>query len=207
MNKKVLYSLGIIGIITGLTVSGTYAYFTANQKMGANRFMAGTLDLDVSADGNKLEPFVIENIGSDGNVGGTKTWTVKNTGSLPGRLFVGLRDVINLENGCNDQEKAVDPTCDSPEKQGDLGKIVTLNIALDGVDKVNSTLAPDKQQKIGSDWEALSAIILQPNEQKTITAHWAADASSYGNEIQSDETQFNINFRLNQLTTSASSSN
>lgn len=208
MNKKVWYSIIMIVIVAGLAIAGTYAYFTATRTTSANRFAAGTLDLDVASNGNELEPFIIENMGDNANISGTKTWTIKNTGTLPGRLLVRLQNVVNAENGCaNDQEKAADPTCGDPGKEGDLGKVITLHIALDGVDQVESTLATDQQTKIGADWAALPQIVLQPGEQRTITAHWAADENSYGNEVQGDSVQFDTNFRLIQLINGQAPSN
>jgi len=84
MNKKVWYSVLLIAIVAAGAIIGTYAYFTATRTTSVNRFAAGTLDLDVAANGNKLEPFVIENMGDNANISGSKTWTVKNTGSHPG---------------------------------------------------------------------------------------------------------------------------
>ncbi len=199
MNKKVLYSIVMIAVVASLAVAGTYAYLTATRTTSSNRFAAGTLDLDVKANGNKLEPFVIENMGGDPNVSGTKTWTVENTGTLPGRLLVRLQNVVNTENGCNDQERAVEPDCDDEGNEGDLGKVINLKIALDGVDKVQSTLATDQASVIGRDWAALPAIVIPAGESRTVTAHWSADENSYGNEIQSDAVQFDFNFRLIQL--------
>jgi predicted ribosomally synthesized peptide with SipW-like signal peptide len=199
MNKKVLYSVSMIGIVSVLAIAGTYAYFTATRTTSANRFTAGTLDLDVSANGNKLEPFVIENMGDNANISGTKTWTIKNTGSLPGRLLVRLQNVINNENGCNDQEKNAAPNCDVEGNEGDLGTAITLKVALDNIDQVQSTLATDQEAKIGTDWNALEEIVLAAGEEREITVYWSADENSYGNEIQSDDTQFDVNFRLIQL--------
>jgi predicted ribosomally synthesized peptide with SipW-like signal peptide len=207
MNTKVGYSIAAIVVVGSLAAGGTYAYFTATRTTSANRFAAGTLDLDVAANGNKLEPFVIENLGDNANISGTKTWTIKNTGSLPGRLLVRLQNVINTENGCNDQEKAADPTCEAPGKQGDLGNVITLNVALDGTDLVSSTLATNQQSKVGTDWSALPFIILQAGEERTVTAHWAADENSYGNEIQGDDVQFDMNFRLIQQINGAAPEN
>ncbi len=207
MNKKVWYSITMIIVVAALAAGGTYAYFTATRTTSANRFAAGTLDLDVAANGNKLEPFVIENMGDNANISGTKTWTIKNTGSLPGRLLVRLQNVANTENGCNDQEKTAEPDCEAVGNEGDLGEVITLKVALDGTDQVQSTLATDQQTKIGTDWAALPEIVLQANEERTITAYWAADESSYGNEIQSDDTQFDVNFRLIQLINGQAPSN
>ena len=176
-----------------------FAYFTAQRTTSANKFTAGTLDLDVSANGNKLEPFVVENMGQNANISGSKTWKVKNTGTLPGKLLIRLQNVSNKENGCNDQEKVADPNCEELNKQGDLGNVVNLKISLDGSDVVASTLATDQQSKIGNDWNALTPVVMQPNEERTIIAHWATDETQYGNEIQSDSVDFDVNFRLIQL--------
>lgn len=203
-----MLSILLILLVVGGVAAGTFAFFTAQRTTSVNKFTAGTLDLDVTANGNKLEPFVIENMGQNANISGSKTWTVKNTGTLPGRLLVRLQNVVNKENGCNDQEKAVDVNCESPGKEGDLGAVITLKLDLDSVEKVLSTLATAQMTKIGLDWNALTPIIvLQPNEERTITAHWATDETQYGNEIQSDSVEFDVNFRLIQLINGPTPSN
>ena len=196
--KKVWLSFALIMIVGGGALVATYAYFTAQRTTSANRFTTGTLDLDVEANGNKVEPFVIENIGEEGDISGTKTWTVKNTGTLPGRFLLRLQNVANAENGCNDQEKAVEPSCDQPGDLGDLGGVINLKVALDGVDQVQSTLTEANTSVIGTAWAQLPTIILQPNETRTVTAYWAVGENDYGNEIQSDSVQFDMNFRLIQ---------
>ena len=197
-NKKVWLSIGAVVIVTGSAVAATAAYFTAQRTASTNKFTAGTLDMNVQSDSVVDKPFVIENMGDNANISGTQTWTVKNTGTLPGRLLVRLRDVVNKENGCNDQETATEPACAS-DTEGELGGVITLNVALDGVDKVSSTLATVNQSKVGNDWNGLTPIVLQANESRTITAHWATPESAYGNEIQSDSLEFDMNFRLVQL--------
>lgn len=201
MNKKnVWFSIGVIALVAVVAIGATAAYFTAQRTASTNKFAAGTLDMNVQSDSVVNKPFVIENMGDNANISGTQTWTVKNTGTLPGRLLVRLQNEVNKENGCNDQEKATEPGCDG-DTNGELGGVITLNVALDGVDKVSSTLATVNQTKIGIDWNALPLIVLQPNESRTITAHWATPETGYGNEIQSDSTEFDLNFRLIQLIT------
>jgi len=197
-NKKIWLSVGLVILVVGGAVGATAAYFTAQRTVSTNKFTAGTLDMNVQSDSVVNKPFVIENMGENANISGTQTWTVKNTGSLPGRLLVRLGNLVNKENGCNDQEKDAETTCEE-DATGELGGAITLNVALDGVDKVSSTLATTNQSKIGSDWNGLTPIILQPNESRTVTAHWATDESSYGNEVQSDSLEFDLNFRLVQL--------
>ena len=198
MNKKIWYSISLIIIVASSASIGTYSYFTADRTTSANKFVAGTLDLNVSANGNKLEPFVVENIGNNPTISGSKVWTVKNTGTLPGRLLINLQNLSNLENGCNDQEKLADPSCEEANKSGNLGKVIILKMSLDGQEKTSSTLDNENFTKTGTDWGKLSPIILQPGEEKEVSAYWAANPGSYGNEIQSDSVQFDISFRLVQ---------
>ncbi|MBP9718885.1 MAG: SipW-dependent-type signal peptide-containing protein [Candidatus Levybacteria bacterium] len=195
--KKIILSFLIIAVVGGGAIGATYAYFTAQRTTSANTFTAGTLDLDVSSNGTKLEPFVIDNVGENGDITGTKTWVVKNTGSLPGRLLVRLSNVANKENGCNDPEKEAEATCED-DTAGEMGNVIIAKVAFDGTDKVSSTLATNQANKIGTDWNALSPLVLQPGESKNVTIHWATSETDYGNEIQSDSVQFDVNFRLIQ---------
>jgi len=196
--KRVFWGILILAVVSTAAIAGTIAFFVARRTVTSSRFATGTLDMDVSANGNRLEPFVIDNIGATGDISGTKTWTVKNTGTLPGRLLVRLQNVINRENGCNDQEKLAEPNCNADD-EGEMGGVIVAKVALDGVDKVNSTLATADQPKIGLDWNALSPIILAAGEERTITIHWATGENEYGNEIQSDSVEFDVDFRLIQL--------
>ena len=195
--KKMFIGVIIVVSLVAATISGVLAYFFATRTITASRFATGTLDLNVASNGNALEPFVIENMGDNANISGSKTWTIKNTGTLPGRLLLRLQNVSNQENSCNDQEKAAEAGCEA-NNEGELGAVIDLKVDLDGQEKVSSTLATANQSKIGLDWNALTPIIVAPGQEKTVTAHWAADENAYGNEVQSDSIQFDMNFRLIQ---------
>lgn len=197
-NKKLVLSILLVLLAVGGAMAGTFAFFTAQRTTTANRFAAGTLDLNVASNNVVNEPFVIENLGATGDISGTKTWTVRNTGTLPGRFLLRLQNVNNQENDCNDQEEAAEPTCDA-DTMGELGGVVNLKVKLDGVDVVDSFLTNAKQSELGQDWKALTPVVLQANEERTVTAYWDVDEDEYGNEIQSDSVDFNMNFRLIQL--------
>jgi len=197
-NKKLLIGILLIAFFSVFALSPPVAFFTARRTVSSSKFTMGTLDLDVASNGQKLEPFVIDNIGENGNISGTKTWTVKNTGTLPGRLLIRLQNVVNEENGCNDQEKLAEPNCEA-DNEGEMGAVIPIKVALDGVEKVQSTLATADQAKIGNDWNALPPVIIDPGQQKTITISWNVNEDQYGNEIQSDSVEFDVDFRLIQL--------
>lgn len=204
-NKEPINSkkLAIIAILllgaTGAGVVGTAALFTAQRTVQTSRFAAGTLDLSVDSNNVSLQPFVVENLGENGNISGSKTWKVKNTGSLPGKLLLRLTNLNNAENGCaNDQETLADPNCNQPGKVGDLGAKVDLNITANGTKVASSTLANSNLNSIGNQWNALTPLILSPNQEITIGANWALGENSYGNEIQGDTVSFDIDFSLIQ---------
>ncbi|MDD5433725.1 MAG: TasA family protein [Candidatus Pacebacteria bacterium] len=50
MNKKIIISLAIIGIVGAIAVGGTVAYFTDTETSTGNTFTAGTLDLKVDSE-------------------------------------------------------------------------------------------------------------------------------------------------------------
>ncbi|PKM89402.1 hypothetical protein CVU83_00065 [Candidatus Falkowbacteria bacterium HGW-Falkowbacteria-2] len=197
MNKKVLFSVLLIILVTGVAVFGTDAYFTANRTTSANKFSAGTMDLDVSSNGNKLEPFVIDNIGISSELSGEKTWVVRNSGTLPGRLLLRLQNLENTDNGCNDQEAFAEPAC-AVDDEGELGKAISLKISLNGNEVAQSLLGSDQADLFGTKWNQLTPIVLAAGEEANITAHWSVDQSAYGNEVQSDSVRFDLNFRLVQ---------
>lgn len=197
----------MVAIVAGGAGIGTYAYFTATRTTTANSFAAGTLDLNVDSNGNVLEPFVIENIGENGDISGTKTWTVTNTGSLPGRFLVRLQNVVNSENGCNDQEEMTEPACDA-DTVGEIGNVIELKADYDGEENIaNAKLNASEFTQLGSEWVALDPMIIQPGEEKEITLYWATGENDYGNEIQSDSVQFDVNFRLIQQISGEAPSN
>jgi len=193
--------VSILLIVSALTagIGGSFAYFTATRTAQNNVFAAGTLDLSVTGENSVAnEPFVIENLGATGNLDGTTTWTVTNTADLPGRLLVRVVNLENLENGCNDQEASVEPTC-VDDTNGEFGGVVNAVIALDGVDKVSSTLATADMLTMGDNWNDLVApVIMNPGDTHDITFHWATNENDYGNEIQSDSVKFDLVFQLVQ---------
>jgi len=202
MNKKqLLISLLILVATVGLTFGITRAFFTDTETSTGSTFTVGTLDLDVGgANGTNVEPFVIDNIGEEGNIGGTKVWIVNNTGSLPGRLYFKLDSLLNHENGCNEPEAIVDATCDDPGTgQGEMGGVVTVNAYLDDVLKATSTLETANEDVIGTTWSALPAMEIPAGGSATVKLDWATDQDAYGNEIQSDSITFDVGFDLVQI--------
>ncbi len=197
MNKKVWYSIFSIAIIISVVFFGTYSYFAATRTTEETSFIVGTIDLDVRSGNIPLESFVIENLGGDYTMSGEKEWTVKNTGTLPGRLLVSLDNLENINGGCNDQKRRERPNCDN-ENFGLLGKYITLELSLDNQKIATSTLGDEDVNIIRDQWSQVDPIILKPNKEKTLKIFWSADPEEYGNEIQADEVRFDISFRLVQ---------
>jgi len=196
--KKPWVSILLIIMAVGGAVFGSYAYFTATRTAETNTFTAGTLDLNVTGDNIANKPFVITNMGANANISGSQDWTITNTGSLPGRLLVRITNLDNQENGCNDQEASVETAC-AADTVGELGGVITLNVAMDGVDQVASTLTNADLLEIGDEWnDTVTPVIMQPGDTHVITMHWATDENAYGNEIQSDSLTFDTVFQLIQ---------
>lgn len=200
MRRQILLSTLVIAVAVGGTFAATRAYFTDRSTATGNNFTVGTLELEVGgANGSNVEPIVFDNIGASGKIDGSRTWTVTNKGTLDGRLYFKIDNLVNNENGCNEPETKVDTTCDNPgPNEGELGDKVDVNVYLDGVKVTTTNLATANQSVIGNTWNALPAVIIPAGQSRTVKVDWSMDPAKYGNEIQSDNLSFDSDFDLVQ---------
>jgi len=121
--KKILISVITILAVTTATIGATQALFTDEEVSTGNTFTAGTLDLTVDGkNGDEVATrYTITNWkpGDSRNVGQIK---VKNVGSVNGKYWIEIKNVVNHENGCIEPESD-DTTCGDTE--GELGSKVS----------------------------------------------------------------------------------
>jgi predicted ribosomally synthesized peptide with SipW-like signal peptide len=190
--KKPIISflITIISLIS-ITAVGTSAFFNAQKNIAANKFAAGTLDLDVTATDNINQPISISDIGGVDKMSGSRSWKIRNVGTLPGKLVFNLANINNLENGCNTPEIETEPNCES-DNIGELGKAIKITASINNEQIAQSTL------ENGHDFIYDKALILQPSSEYDLTINWQENEAGYGNEIQSDTTNFDMIFKLEQ---------
>ena len=198
MKKKILISLIVIAGVGTAGFAATRAFFNARVQSTDSTFTVGTLDLSVNDAQEAVDNFVVSGIGASGDISGGKTWTVKNIGSLPGKLYFSLANLANQENGCNRAEKATETACESDEI-GELGGVVAVNVAVDGTTMVQSNLADASQDGYATQWNAQPEVIIPAGGSVDVTMNWNAGQNDYGNEIQSDSLTFDTVFDLVQL--------
>ncbi|PIR62480.1 MAG: hypothetical protein COU65_03205 [Candidatus Pacebacteria bacterium CG10_big_fil_rev_8_21_14_0_10_42_12] len=201
MNKKVLMGLGAL-IVVGAGTAASFALFSDVETSGSNTFAAGTLDMSVGgANGTAFESFNIENIGGTGGYSGGKTWTITNSGSVPGNLTFQMNDLVNNDNGCNEPEALVDTSCGNPGPgDGELGAAISTTVLVNGntTPVVSSNLASEPAYK--TQWDANAGTVTIPaGGTATVTMNWSTDPTSYGNEIQSDGVSFQLQYDLTQV--------
>lgn len=203
MNKKIIYSMFVIGVVSSIGLMSTRALFSDSKTKAGSAFTIGTLELDVKgANGSDQASVSIDDIGLASDLSGERSWVVYNKGSIPGRLYLKLANLKNLENLCNEPESRVDNSCDdSVLNSGDLGKILDVKFYVDDSEKLVSTLGAGKDSEIEAAWKNLDAIPAMPGQSVNVKMVWSADPDSFGNEIQSDSVSFDLVFDLVQLVT------
>jgi predicted ribosomally synthesized peptide with SipW-like signal peptide len=102
MDKKILVSVMVIGLVAALAGAGLYAYFSDTETSSNNTFTAGTLDLTVNGPGFSA-PITLSNM-KPGDDNGYYKWVLKNAGTLPGKISVTFSEIINSENGQTEPE-------------------------------------------------------------------------------------------------------
>ncbi len=133
MNRKILTSLIVIGVVAISAIGMTVAFFSDEEISRGNTFAAGEIDLkvDLQCEDNLCgfperdlpdEPAFFRECdikpGDKGEV--TISWHVYNNNAW-GRIR--LDQIFNWEYGCTEPEALVDATCNNPgQGQGELSK-------------------------------------------------------------------------------------
>jgi len=204
MNKMKKGKVTIIASVLAIALvavgigMGTMAYFSDVETSDDNLFTAGTLNLEVSGDDPLVEAFAVTD--TYGGASGFKDWALKNTGSIEGSLDITFSELVDLDNGGNEPERAA--VGDSGESSGDLAEVLDLLIYIDVVEDdayvaLDDVLVYDGFAS-GIVGEKLSNYTMAAGYAKSIRIEWSI-AEGVGNEIQSDSAGFDIAFELLQI--------
>ncbi len=200
--SRLVISLILLALLGGVGYVSSAALYRDVEESNKGVFVVGTLDLVVGKDSQDV--INLESLGDDQKVTGSKTWTVRNGGSLPGQLRFELTDIQNEENGCNEPEEKMDRSCGNPGVgEGELGAALATRLKVKvgndpEIEIIKSTLASAAQSDYLKVWSNRPApIILKPNETAQITMEWTE--SEFGNETQGDSVKFDVKFELQQV--------
>ena len=106
-------SLVVVGTVSALT---TGAWFYDYETSNGNSFTAGSLDLKIDGEDTNVVKFEIDNMVPDSGL--TKTYVLKNDGTIDGYLDISDIAITSYENGILDPEReAGDVTEDVSELQ------------------------------------------------------------------------------------------
>jgi predicted ribosomally synthesized peptide with SipW-like signal peptide len=127
INKKVLISLFIVGILALSIGWGTRSLFTDTETSSGNTFTAATLDLKVDGNDDPNVVYITLSNMKPGDDTGYYKWVLKNDGTLPGKVSVTFSLMTNDENGVNEPEQAAESQpYASPD--GELGQYLKPGI-------------------------------------------------------------------------------
>jgi len=185
LNKKILLSVLIIGLVAAVTGAGTWAQFSDTEKSTGNTLTAGTMNLKLSTDGtdysNRISSYTVSGLypNDKGTIG---TIYAKNEGSVDGNLSVTVNatSIKNLENDIIEPESADDSAPD----EGELGKHLIIY--------ANNQIIYNKGNIFTKNLGPLS------NGANTkVDLNYTVDNAD--NEIQTDQFVFDLDFTLNQV--------
>ncbi len=203
--KKILGLTIAVLLIIGIVGAGTWAYFSDTASSTGNTWTAGTLTLGLVTTGAatnataSASPAGINNSMQFTNVkpgsSGTITWTLNNTGTVPGTLTLASTATFG-QGGAANAPEATAETALGGVKGLDTGIMVWVTAG--GTDILGATGAYVAMSGLEA------ALDLQVNHAITIgtplvyVLNWQVP-TSVGNEIQGDTAQLDITFTLNQI--------
>jgi len=118
-----VFSLVVVGTVSALT---TGAWFYDIEASNGNSFSAGSLDLKIDGVDTNVVKFEVENMVPDSGV--TKTYVLKNDGTIDGYLDIANIAITSYENGILDPESEAG---DVTEDVGELQDRVYFGIFID----------------------------------------------------------------------------
>jgi len=105
MNKKILISLTVIGVVAAIVVGGTIAYFSDTETSVGNTFTAGTINIKLNPKGGQA----VETVSGDLDLKPSQTgWTrsvITNVGTNPAEIWKHIDNVENEEHGIVEPEQ------------------------------------------------------------------------------------------------------
>jgi len=195
MDKKILVSMILVGLVAALAGAGLYAYFSDTEKSTGNTFTAGTLNLKVGDQDPTTWKITVSNM-YPGQTGSTSV-VVANTGSLNGKLSISFSSLVDDENGITEPESELS----DDETSGELAENLKLEIFIDengnGMYDSGTDVLIYSGTCDGITSGGLTGYSLDAGVSKTMVVKYAID-SSVGNIIQSDKAGFDITFSLVQ---------
>lgn len=183
INKKIMASIIVIGILALSIGWGTYSLFFDTETSSGNKFQAGTLDLKIWngtawVDTPNVPHFEISNV-EEGDFG-TFEFKLKNCGSLNGIAKMHIKNVVDDRGETPDPEPLPD--------YGELSESITISIMVGNTVIVTDTLANLKCREIVLGPLAAGAEVV-------VKIDWCID-TDVGNEIQGDIVTFDVEFLL-----------
>jgi len=204
--------------ILGLTISallimcvvggGTWAYFSDTETSLGNTWTAGTLNLVDVISGMAVNTDIIVTEQGDGlndkvvfgsvtplvpGSSGTITWTLSNTGNLPGLLTMVATTTFDQGGAPNEPEAAAE-TALGGVKGLDTGVMVWVTRG--GVEVFGTAAIPVAMSGLAAFLSSQSQSIAGGGS-LVYVLHWQIP-TAVGNEIQGDSATLNITFALTQ---------
>ena len=204
-----LLSVLIVGLVSVMAGSATWAYFQDTEISEGNTFTAGTLDLNLTD-----APFTLANK-APGDTG-TEIQILRNLGSLPGELDVDFSTITNTESTGNTE---FEKDSIGGELVGELGAVAEMIVFFD-VDSsgtltqndivlksdgsvVTASETPDEEDYFAtinsydSDYFDQAIVSMDPAVQRDVYFKWRIPEAE-DNTIQGDLVSFDVTFTLEQ---------
>ena len=218
MNKKILVSLIVIGVVAAIAIGGTSAYFSDTEKSENNTFTAGTMDLNIDGANTAVQTMNLSNK-APGDSGNERS-LLKNVGSLDGELDIAMGTVTNYPctdatYGKNDGTEYC--TADAGALGGNAQMALYIDVDESGDWSTNDIgLKSDTTKYIntgsvaldydtinnysGTVWNNVYDGLMAAGDQDGFVIDWKVPTSAT-NDIQGDALKFDVSFILEQADT------
>lgn len=221
MNKRLLVSLMIIGLVAAGLGGTTIAVFNDSETSADNQFVAGELDLQIdweeSYNGEQVETqeltndpgaiFELEDLKPGDHGEATVSLHLDDN---PGWIWMNFNQTSNWDNACTEPERKAEGQCGS---EGELGEHLMFTIWSDDGDNVlqedENVIFEGTAHELSEQSQISEGLLLDSDPSTEEVEAFPASETKYtgikweipletGNEIQGDSKTFDIGFYTEQ---------
>lgn len=176
----------------------TFGALTITGKTKIENLEFGSLGLKIVEDEKLYTAVDGQAIISTPDFVRSKEIDIKNTGTLPGRLYISILDIANGENGCTEAEIEDESKCNL-DAVGELGRHMLFEVYKDGKLLASTKLDNESANSFADDWKKIEPVLVSAKSDLKLNLVMKMDGKPFNNEIQSDQLAFDIEYRLDQM--------
>lgn len=212
MNKKILLSLSVIGVVAAIGIGGTIAYFSDTETSTGNTFSTGVIDININGENPWVKSWNIVDMKPCET--GYITFNIQNPGDNPVNVWKTIKNITTSDGDMTEPECVAEggtwvdygDHCTGETAKSDLQYYMNYDLSVkvpikDNLDDWYQTIYKDEDNVTvaGVNGQAIFLGMIPAHRKMIVTQSYHL-IDTVGNWAQADTMTFDIEIYAEQLT-------